>query len=179
MSDQFAFKLVMGSAVFMVGVISEIWFIENSASSFSFLRDLPTIDECVDATFDEKTVDTLTLRLPYCYDKVYLQSQLNEFTIRRLVFQSQYISDLVLLWMVVFITLAGVILSGLQLFTSYQLAKGGHTIEEPIEFSADQGGKPSVAAGSSLVIEKGKIALRSSVTGLFILIISFAFFMFS
>jgi hypothetical protein len=64
--------------------------------------------------------------------------------------------------MVVILTLSGVALAALQLAAAYALAKatGSDSLQDQQEFS----------------IEKGKLVLRSSITGLFILIISFAFF---
>ncbi len=158
------FLAVLAIALFMFGLIVGVYFIENSANTFSFLRDIPTLQQCIDARFEDANIPELDARLNYCHELIYVQSELNEFTIRRLVFQSQHNSDMVLLWMVVFITIAGVLLSGLQLYTSYRMMSDG--IIAP--------GGPE--QGHSLEIERGKVALRSSVTGLFILIISFAFF---
>jgi hypothetical protein len=65
--------------------------------------------------------------------------------------------------MVVLITISGVALAGLQLAASYRLA-----VIRGTEF----------ATASELVLNKsGDLVLKSSVTGLFILIISFAFFL--
>ena len=150
-------------AVFMFGLIAGIYFVENSANNFDFLRDVPTMEQCIGATVQDSDVFALTPRLRYCHELIYIQNELNEFNLRRLVFQSQHNSDMVLLWMVVFITIAGVLLSGLQLYTSYRMMADGVI-------------KAEGEAQHTLEVERGKIALRSSVTGLFILIISFAFF---
>lgn len=96
-----------------------------------------------------------------CYSRAHGQALLYDFQIRRLKFIQQTYDERILLWMVVAITISGVGLAALQLLTSYNLAKSGNTGSfEASEFS----------------LEKGKIALRSSVTGLFVLIFSFAFF---
>ena len=63
--------------------------------------------------------------------------------------------------MVVAITVSGVVMSGLQLFMSYPLALSGHAaFDKDMEIS----------------IQKDRIALRSSMVGLAILVISLAFF---
>jgi hypothetical protein len=69
--------------------------------------------------------------------------------------------DRVLLWMVVIITISGVLLAGLQLMASYKLAISG---------------RQQFGDSSDLLLQHDKITLKSSVTGLFILVISFAFF---
>ena len=66
-----------------------------------------------------------------------------------------------LLWMVVALTISGVVMAALQLFVAYRLAVAG---------------RGEVAASSELTLEQGKISLKSSVTGLLILVVSFAFF---
>lgn len=159
------FWVVVAIAIFMFGTVCGVAFVENAANDFDFLRDIPALEDCVGAKVGTEDLAVLSARLTYCYDAIYLQSELNEFTIRRLVFQSQHSSDMVLLWMVVFITVGGVLLSGLQLYTSYRITADGKD-------GVGDGAVPQ----SSIEVERGKIALRSSVTGLFILLISFAFF---
>jgi hypothetical protein len=66
-----------------------------------------------------------------------------------------------MLWMVVGITISGVILAGLQLFAGYRLALVGVKGLEP---------------SGDLTIEPKKIAINSTVTGVLILSISLAFF---
>ena len=63
--------------------------------------------------------------------------------------------------MVVLITISGVGLAGMQLLTSFLLAKSGSVLG---------------SEGSELTVEKGKLAFKSSITGLFVLVFSFAFF---
>ena len=65
------------------------------------------------------------------------------------------------MWMVVSITISGVLLSGLQLLVSYQLAVAG---------------RGQFGESGELSLEKDRVSLKSSITGLFILIVSFAFF---
>jgi hypothetical protein len=96
-----------------------------------------------------------------CYAKVNEQDTLLEFGIRRGEFISQQREKPVLMWMVVIMTLSGVLLAGLQLLTAYNLALAGRgTLDQPANFS----------------VERTKLAFGSSVSGLTILVISIAFF---
>jgi hypothetical protein len=96
-----------------------------------------------------------------CYSKLHGQALLHDFQLRRLKFIQQTYDERILLWMVVTITVSGVGLAGLQLLTSYRLAASGTT-------GADH--------SSEFVIQRDRIALKSSVTGLFVLLLSFGFF---
>lgn len=148
----------------MAGALASVVFVENSTNRFDFLRQPETISACVNVGETESIATNMyneADRVGFCYRKIYSQSLLDEFHVRRIVFQTQNISDVTLLWMVVFITTSGVVLSGVQLYTSYQLALSG---------GADG------SANQSLEIERGKLSLKSSVTGLFILVFSLAFF---
>jgi hypothetical protein len=96
-----------------------------------------------------------------CYREVEEQDTLSEAGIRRLAFLNQQSALPVLMWMVMAITLSGVVLAGLQLVVSYQLAlRGKRTLEQRSEIS----------------IEVSKISTNSSVSGVSILLISLAFF---
>jgi len=86
---------------------------------------------------------------------------LHDFKIRREKFIRQELDERVTLWMVVAITMSGVVMSGLQLLLSYRLALSGRD-----EFDKD----------IEISIQKDRIALKSSVVGLVILVISLAFF---
>jgi hypothetical protein len=97
-----------------------------------------------------------------CYNEVRNEADLTDFNIRRSVLVEQQIEGRIILWMVVAITLSGVALAGLQLVAAYRLASAGHG-----EFGSAQ----------EVTLEQNKISLKSSVTGLMILVISFAFFM--
>jgi hypothetical protein len=63
--------------------------------------------------------------------------------------------------MVVLITLSGVALAAVQLLTSYTLASTGHLQGDGV---------------TDLTLEQGKLAIKSSVTGLVVLVVSLAFF---
>jgi hypothetical protein len=98
-----------------------------------------------------------------CYSASRNQGLLNDFHIRRVKFLHQHFADNVILWMVVGITLSGVLLAGMQLAASYKLASARGT---------------DLAIGGELSFSKGgDVVLKSSITGLFILLISFAFFL--
>ena len=96
-----------------------------------------------------------------CYNHAYRALLLDDFRIRRTAFVQQQFQGNVMLWMVVTITLSGVALAGLQLLAASRLAATGHA---------------SLATDGVLSLERGKISLRSSVTGLLILVVSLAFF---
>jgi hypothetical protein len=119
--------------------------------------------------------DTLTLTKPApldaaainaiidaCRNEIQNQGSVNDFELRRLAFLSRYYADRITLWMVVIITFSGVVLAALQLMASYQLALIHGT---------------QMASDSDMTVEQGKLVFRSSITGLFVLIISFAFFL--
>lgn len=97
----------------------------------------------------------------FCYGQVRGEDLLGDFYIRKLSFVQQQSNTGVLLWMVVAITIAGLLLAGFQLLAAYRLANNGRG-----EFS--QGGELSLDAKS--------ISLKSSVTGVIILTLSLAFF---
>lgn len=97
-----------------------------------------------------------------CYNEVRNEADLTDFNIRRSVLIEQQTEGRIILWMVVAITLSGVALAGLQLVAAYRLASAGHG---------------DFASAQEVTLEQNKISLKSSVTGLMILVISFAFFM--
>jgi hypothetical protein len=119
--------------------------------------ELPRLTDCIAALPAETDPSEAT---SLCYDRLYSQGLLNDFQTRRAKFAIQQSSDLVILWMVVSLTLSGVILAGLQLGAAYRLARAGQVF----------------AAEGEFALEQGKVVFRSSVTGLFILLFSFAFF---
>ncbi len=96
-----------------------------------------------------------------CYAQVNEEDILADFSVRKAAFINQQKQTTVLLWMVVAITLSGVILAGVQLIASYRLAFAGKT---------------GIEIASDLNIEKTRLSVKSSVTGVVILSISLAFF---
>jgi O-antigen ligase len=110
------------------------------------------------------SVTALTELDAFCYNMIAKQLRIEEQIARDDAFVLQKFENLVLLWMVVAITLSGVGLAGLQLYASYQLALAGHG-----KFMAD--------GATDLSYSDKSVAIKSSVVGLIILVISFAFFM--
>ena len=88
---------------------------------------------------------------------------LSDFAIRRLDFFQQYRANGVFMLLVVVVTVSGVVLAGVQLWASYQLAAANKTL-------------PDVGNGE-MILRGNQLVLRSSITGLFILLISFCFFL--
>jgi hypothetical protein len=111
---------------------------------------------------ERPTNDDLNNSAHICYTLLYREKQLNEFSIRSQAYEQQYSSNYVLLWMVVIITVSGVILAGLQLLASYRLSIASGN---------------SLAESNELSLARNQIVLKSSVTGLFVLLLSFAFFL--
>ncbi len=97
-----------------------------------------------------------------CYVQINEADQLRNFTQETSALYNQQNQLPVILWMVVAITLSGVGLAGLQLYGAFVLSSSGKA-----EFNN---------LGGSLELAKNRLSVNSSVTGLFILIISFAFF---
>jgi hypothetical protein len=114
------------------------------------------------AIADKITPDVWERISGICYNEVRNEADLMDFNIRRSVLIEQQTEGRIILWMVVAITLSGVALAGLQLVAAYRLASAGHG---------------DFASAQEVTLEQNKISLKSSVTGLMILVISFAFFM--
>lgn len=151
------------------GWIASYW--ENSSSSrpdsiVPAIEHQPSLNQCVLETITSMKPAVVDIQLlhattNHCYSKLHGQALLHDFQIRRLKFIQQTYDERILLWMVVTITISGVGLAGLQLLTSYRLASSGTT-------GSDQ--------SSEFVVQRDRIALKSSVTGLFVLLLSFGFF---
>jgi hypothetical protein len=121
---------------------------------------------CIDGTFKTIRVsapDTATYTAVWrlCGEQIYDIDALNDFAIRKQKFTQQELDERVILFLVVAITLSGVCLAGLQLLASYKLAS-----RRRVNFTED----------STLSLEHDKVSLRSSVTGLMILVVSLGFF---
>jgi cytochrome b subunit of formate dehydrogenase len=99
----------------------------------------------------------------FCYDLNLSQLKVDQEKIRRDNFIFQRNENVVLLFMVVLITISGVILAGLQLFASYRLA-----IINPDR---------ELAGGADISYSTKGISFRSSVVGLVILALSLIFFL--
>lgn len=126
-----------------------------------------TITECVKDTLqhlqmkEPATPTVLTELVGYCYSAARSQGLLNDFAIRRLNFSQQYRANGILLWLVVGITVSGVALSAFQLWGSYRLTRRG----------------ASFTAESEISLGLDRLVLKTSITGLLLLVSSFAFFL--
>lgn len=88
--------------------------------------------------------------------------RIQDYAIRRNAFLEQYHEGHFVLWLVVSITISGIVLASLQLAAAYNLSVANGT---------------ALSEGGELSIEQGKISIRSAVSGLIILTLSFAFFL--
>ena len=99
----------------------------------------------------------------FCYDTIGSQLKIDQEKIRRDNFLFQRNENVVLLYMVVVITISGVVLAGVQLLASYKLAVLGRG--------------ELAGGGSEINYSANSISFKSSVIGLTILAMSFAFFL--
>jgi hypothetical protein len=131
--------------------------------------ELPSMNQCIGETLSLLSQDasaraeSLRQARDHCYSSIQAQGLINDFGYRKMTFLQQYRANGVLMWMVVIVTLSGVLLAGLQLWASYKLAAANKT-----SLHADQG---------ELSWQRDRLVLKSSITGLFILLISFCFFL--
>lgn len=131
--------------------------------------DLQILSTCIKQVLPklEKDVDhyqAMQRAAYHCHSLSYTALDLEDFRIRKLKLMDQSKEEPILLWTVVTITISGVVLAAYQVFVSFKLAeKLGST-------DANVGGEASYAKDSGFVI-------KSSVTGLLILVVSFAFFL--
>lgn len=140
---------------------------ERSASSQSQRDTAALLEQCRRRSLatmqgPPPSIDMLGAVSRHCYEQARGEGLLRELDIRRAAFIDQAYQGRVVLWMVVAITLSGVALAGLQLVMGYRLVQAGHRSE---------------TVDSEVTLERGKIAVRSSVTGVLILTLSFAFFL--
>jgi hypothetical protein len=120
------------------------------------------LGEIVPTKAEVPSIGEVSARMQTCSKHLYRQGYLDDFQIRRAKLYQQNYADMVVLWMVVFITVTGIALAAVQLLISYRLASTtGTTMAE---------------MGGELIVEQGKVSLKSSLAGMFILAISFGFF---
>jgi hypothetical protein len=129
-------------------------------------QDSLKLGNCIDQTIGRLGIRVTDIELlaevsNFCIDQTYKLDSLRDFEIRREEFTRQAAAEIVTLWLVVGITISGVVLAGLRLLGSYKLATVMKTAFE---------------GSSEIAIEQSKLSLKSSVTGLFILALSLAFF---
>jgi hypothetical protein len=130
--------------------------------------DPPSMSQCVADTislFDKNTSTSESLREArnHCYSIIQSQQVLADLVIRKLNFFQQYRANGVLMWMVVLVTLSGVLLAGVQLRASYLLAAANKM--------------SLLESDGELILKRDQLVLKSSITGLFILLVSFCFFL--
>ena len=97
----------------------------------------------------------------FCFAKVQQQSFIDDYRIRRQAFFQHESAEKVTLWLVVIITIAGVGLSLLQLLLSHRLSISGSS---------------SMQGENELIVESGKLSLKSAYVGAIIFGISLLFF---
>lgn len=150
-----------------IGVVFTTFSLGPNYDKFNFLYEDFSISSCVadfgvsESDFSTNPEQARSLHT-VCYDRIYAQGLLNEYQVRRVNFQQQHIADNIVMWMVVILTFSGVGLAAMQIMSSVKIY--------------EQSGGEVKAESTEVSLEKGKIYLKSSVTGLFILLISFAFF---
>jgi hypothetical protein len=138
-----------------------------AARDRSVSGDDKVISHCID-TYRAGTsappadVEALNKLNDFCFNSTRSQLLVDEENIRKDNFVFQRYENMILLFVVVSLTLSGVILAGLQLLASYKLAVVG---------------RGELAGGAEVSYSKDAVSFKSSVVGLAILFISFAFFM--
>jgi hypothetical protein len=124
------------------------------------------LDKCRQAALslikpEKVDIGLLTQVSNHCQEQVRGADVLEDFNIRRSKYLQQQTEGTVLLSMVVALTVSGVVLAALQLYAAFRLA---------------QAGRGKFDASNEITLEQSKVSLKSSVTGLLILVVSFAFF---
>lgn len=118
--------------------------------------------EIIPTKAEAPSITEISVQIQTCKNHLEGQGDLDDFQMRRAKMYQQNYGDTVVLWMVVFITVAGIALAAVQLLISYRLASTtGNTMGE---------------MGGELIVEQGRVSLKSSLAGMFILAISFGFF---
>jgi hypothetical protein len=159
-------ELLLATVACAVGIFLALWATRDLSPGLN-LQDLPNLQSCISANLQtlkpqNLQAETLSDLSKLCYDQITYQGRLNDYQLKRMPIVQQYYSNPVLLWMVVIITFSGVVLAGTQLLASFQLA-------------STRG--QDFGQGGSITVERNKFVMQSSVTGLFVLVISFAFFL--
>jgi len=124
-----------------------------------------SIADCIEkfrSGIDVKGMQALSGLNDFCYYYVGYQLKADQEIIKRDNFLFQRNENVVLMYMVVLITFAGVLLAGVQLLASYKLASLG---------------KGELVGGGEIQYSATGASFKSSVVGLVILALSFAFFL--
>jgi hypothetical protein len=138
---------------------------QSTDQVYSKMEDVQSVGSCIDDTtksigLNNPTVSVLKDVNAYCFAKISSQFYVYDLKINQNAFVHQNRASVVVMWMVVSITLAGVVLAALQLLAAFRMADAS-IINEVGEIS----------------FSKDRMVLRSSFIGLIILTISFAFFL--
>src|SRR5258706_9256561 len=162
---------------FVVGFLMGVCLLGASFELFKNTNAVPAAKEitdhdarmkaCISSTLEiakpaKMNVGVYERLLRLCGNEIFNALYLDDFRVRNEKFVRQYLDERVTLWMVVIITISGVVLAAIQLFMSFRLAIKGRA-----EFGKD----------NEVALESGKLSLKSSITGAVILALSFAFFM--
>ncbi|MGE3992930.1 hypothetical protein [Pseudorhodoplanes sp.] len=159
------YTLVLSACVFGLGFIIGIG---SEKAPISEPRELPRMLQCTNDWInlvqpkEPPSVAIIKEISGQCYAFIREQGLLDDFAARNVAYFQQGYANRVILWMVVLITFSGVALAAIQLITTYHFAST----------SQDYNSK-----SDELVFQRDRVILKSSVTGLFILLISFAFFL--
>jgi hypothetical protein len=138
----------------------------NPDSNVISTRQEQRMAQCRTETLGQIKPDKIDLKFlaglhGLCYARINEEDALTEFGIRRGAFLTQQSETGILMWMVVLITISGVILAAVQLVAGFKLALLGKA-------AFDQGGQIS--------LEANKLSISSSVAGVLVLAISLCFF---
>lgn len=110
-------------------------------------------------SYDIRDLDQIT---NHCVIQVSNSLSLADFNVRRLAFIDQYSESPFILWLVVIITLSGVVLAAIQIAAAYNVSAAyGRSLE----------------LGGKVDWEGTKLSVKSTVAGILILAMSFAFFL--
>ena len=96
-----------------------------------------------------------------CFARIGEEDELSEYGTRRNAYLIQQSETTVLMWMVVIITISGVVLAAIQLIASFKFAAAG---------------KANLGQETNINIEAHKLSISSSVSGILILVVSLCFF---
>jgi hypothetical protein len=162
--------LAVGLALGCAATVGVVKYGADGAENISTIESLnhdARMEECINRTIKIANPKSVNIGLferawRICGNQIFNGLYLEDFIVRRDKLLQQRLDDRVNLWLVVVITMSGVILAAVQLVMSFQLASKGTA-----EFGKD----------NELALESGRISLRTSITGAIILALSFAFFM--
>jgi hypothetical protein len=131
--------------------------------------DQAELSDCIARALRQTKRDALVVSLDdyervtnFCGHVTYALNKLAGMDVTTETFRRQLFDTRLILFMVLILTLSGVGLATIQLLASYKLASAGHG--------------NALEAQSEITLEKNKVSLKSSVTGLIILVVSLAFF---